>query len=800
MYYPIYPYIKIILSMKNYLSVITLLMISSISSGQVPLTIEGTTTNNTTTGDWSGINVSRSVPTTFTFRNNSVTSVNVSGYMLQAGDEVVATTNNNLQGEVISGNKFVWNGTDMTSITHGVFTGFNINAVLIYNYCYKVPMALVRKSNGMTNTAGGVAYNIVNMTNATAVVVKGMNGVQIYNNTFYSTEKFYSSAGNGTWRGLVDIYTNTDIKPNAPSTGTKVKNNIFYTKNLIYNISVSDAACLAGFESDYNIFYCESGSPIFNYAGSLKTFEQWQALGYDTHSIVINPNFIDFTNFVPTVRLDYGTDLGAEWQAGLATTATWTAGISPETASQNGTWQVGARVYTEPGTACIPPSAPVIGTITQPTCAVPTGSFVLNGLPSSGSWMLTQSPGGKTTGGSGTSITISGVSAGTYTYTVTNAAGCVSLPSGNIVINAVANAPSAPVVGTITQTSCTVSTGSVVLNGLPASGTWTLKVTPGSTSVSGTGTTYTYKSLTAGTYTFTVTNSSGCVSTSSAGVVINARPLTPSAPKIGTISQPTCSLSTGSVMLSGLPSAGVWILTRSPGGTTTTGTGTTLTVTGLPGGSSYTFKVTSEGGCTSSSSSRVTINSQPSTPKAPVVGTITQPTLTLATGSVALSGLPSSGTWSLTRLPGGTTTSGRGTTKTVTGLPAGFTYTFTVKNSSGCSSVASSNVVINAQPKSLTSKSLSNSPPVSIETLPEEDLPHQISVYPNPFTGAVNISYDDDNYTNINIINSSGTLVGKEKAFTPVQQLDLSALKPGLYILEFTKPDRSVVRIKILKN
>ncbi|MBK7712067.1 MAG: hypothetical protein IPJ37_14700 [Bacteroidales bacterium] len=81
--------------------------------------------------------------------------------MLQAGDEDPAVTNNHLDGEVITGNKFVWNGTDMTSVTHGVFTGYNINAILKYNYLYRVPLGLLRKSNGMTNTTGGVAYNIV---------------------------------------------------------------------------------------------------------------------------------------------------------------------------------------------------------------------------------------------------------------------------------------------------------------------------------------------------------------------------------------------------------------------------------------------------------------------------------------------------------------------------------------------------------------------------------------------------------------------------------------------------------------
>jgi uncharacterized repeat protein (TIGR02059 family) len=314
---------------------------------QISLTLEGTNVNNSESPTWNGVNIQRSVPTSFMFRNNIITSINTSGYMLQAGDEGISTANNNLDGEIITGNKLVWNGTDISStITHGIFTGYNINAVVKYNYLNKIPMAIIRKSNGMTNTAGGVAYNIVNKTGATAIVVKGMNGVLIYNNTLFSDEVEYTTVDNpGTWRGLIDIYSNTDITPNCTSTGTKIKNNIFYTKNQIYNIYIYDAACLTSFESDYNVYYCEAGAPMFNYLGTAKTFTQWQALGYDIHSKVINPNFIDFTDFVPASRLDYGANLGTTWQTGLSTAAVWTLGSSPSTTDQNGTWQVGARVY-----------------------------------------------------------------------------------------------------------------------------------------------------------------------------------------------------------------------------------------------------------------------------------------------------------------------------------------------------------------------------------------------------------------------------------------------------------------------
>lgn len=77
------------------------------------------------------------------------------------------------------------------------------------------------------------------------------------------------------------------------------------------------------------------------------------------------------------------------------------------------------------------PSAPTVGTITQPTCSLATGSVLLSGLPS-GNWTINP---GAITGNTGNRI-ITGLAAGTYNYTVTSAAGCISTTSANVVINA----------------------------------------------------------------------------------------------------------------------------------------------------------------------------------------------------------------------------------------------------------------------------------------------------------------------------------------------------------------------------
>lgn len=327
-----------------------ILLITLSTNAQTPLKIEGKSYTNTD-DVWLGVNIQRSVPTALTFKNNSLTSINRTGYMLQAGDERESSTNNNLDKAIITGNKFKWNGTDMTSITHGLFTGHNSDVLVKYNYLDGVPMGIIRKSTtNMSNTGGGVAYNIVK-GGAVAIVVKGMSNVNIYNNTLYSDR-----TTSQTWRPLVHIYTNNDAEPKSVSHGTKIFNNIFYTKYQTFAISVDDTESLTGLKCDYNVYWCESGSPRFSVAGSTKTFAQWQAMGFDAHSIVVNPDFKDLINFVPSTRLDFGTDLGPEWQTGLSVNAKW--GVSdPETATQNGKWQAGAVLYEATATV-VPAPAP----------------------------------------------------------------------------------------------------------------------------------------------------------------------------------------------------------------------------------------------------------------------------------------------------------------------------------------------------------------------------------------------------------------------------------------------------------
>jgi len=292
---------------------------------------------------WYGYYVPQTEVSDLTVDNNYISSNNVNGYIIEAGDEVVAGTNNYFDDAVVTNNYIKWNGTLATGIiTHGLFFGYQLDVQLKYNYLDNVPMGIIRKSNGMTDTAGVVAYNII-VNGAPGVVCKGMNGVRIYNNTFYSDHT--SATCN---RAMIEMYYNDSIGTSATSENCKIKNNIFYSvSDTIRFISV-DAYSTTGFECDYNVYWCENSvnnEPRFTYHGSSYTWTQWRALGYDAHSVIVNPKFTSTTNtyvpstgrgdfgFIPAYRLDYGTnlDLGELVSHGIDYENTWSTTSSDGT-------------------------------------------------------------------------------------------------------------------------------------------------------------------------------------------------------------------------------------------------------------------------------------------------------------------------------------------------------------------------------------------------------------------------------------------------------------------------------------
>ena len=252
----------------------------------------------------------------------------------------------------------------------------------------------------------------------------------------------------------------------------------------------------------------------------------------------------------------------------------------------------------------------------------------------------------------GTAATATGLSAGTYTVTVTDNSGCQTTRTFTI------NQPASAVSGTtvVTNVACNgASNGSINLT--PAGGTapYTFNWGGGITTEDRTG-------LAAGTYTVTITDANGCTAT------VNATVTQPASAVSGTtvVTNVACNgASNGSINLT--PAGGTAPYTFNWGGGITT-----EDRTGLAAGT-YTVIITDANGCTA------TVNATVTQPTA-LSGTVTQTNVlcnggSTGTATVTVTGgtAPYTYSWS----PSG------GTAATATGLSAG-TYTVTVTDANGC--------------------------------------------------------------------------------------------------------------------
>jgi large repetitive protein len=171
--------------------------------------------------------------------------------------------------------------------------------------------------------------------------------------------------------------------------------------------------------------------------------------------------------------------------------------------------------------------APVVASVTQPTCDIETGSFSITAVED-----LEYS----LNGGAYTSTTIfEGLSAGTYTVTARTAQGCVT-EGVSVTINAQPATPAAPVISSVNQPGCGVATGSFsvqVVNGLEYSIDGETYTTSGS-----------FEGLEPGIYFVVAMNDAGCMSALTEVEITESSTL-PS-PEIVEIVQPTCEVATGS--------------------------------------------------------------------------------------------------------------------------------------------------------------------------------------------------------------------------------------------------------------
>ena len=345
---------------------------------------------------------------------------------------------------------------------------------------------------------------------------------------------------------------------------------------------------------------------------------------------------------------------------GTAATATGlTAGnYSVTITSTNGCSIVKNFTITQPSAMVVTPSQ------TNLTCNGGTnGSASVSVTGGTGAYTYVWSPSG------GTAATATGLTAGTYTVTITDANLCQTTQAFTITEPIALTATIAP-----TNVSCNGgTTGAATVTPTGGTGTYTYTWAPsGGTAATATG-------LTAGTYTVTVTDANSCTTTQSVTITEPAQLVA----SVGGQTDVTCNgLNNGSATVNVTGGTATYTYAWAPSG------GIADTATGLSPGT-YTVTVTDANSCTATQSFIIT---EP----AVLTTAITAQTDVLCnggtTGDATVTATGGTGTYTYAWAPSG------GTAATATGLTAG-TYTVTVTDTNSCTATQSVTIT---EPSALT--------------------------------------------------------------------------------------------------
>lgn len=284
-----------------------------------------------------------------TVKNNRICGKALTGYKAHCGSETSSANDDKITPEISSNVIFgpLYYDETKTGTTHGLFVGHNINAAIKHNSINGGLLGVVVKHTGGVFTSNGVTYNILKNC-LYGVYIKGVDGLCVHNNTIIS-----DTASETLLRVGIATETHTTEAQNIV-----IKNNIIcipYATNS-YLINISNGAEV-GLVSDYNIFYNPLGKK-FRYQNANKSFAEWQALGFDTHSIMLteaqfNALFTDFANEDYTLpagsaAIGAGEALDAAYDDGLDASTNWGSDTEVPTVvtkQQGAAWDCGAYVH-----------------------------------------------------------------------------------------------------------------------------------------------------------------------------------------------------------------------------------------------------------------------------------------------------------------------------------------------------------------------------------------------------------------------------------------------------------------------
>lgn len=296
-----------------------------------------------------------------------------------------------------------------------------------------------------------------------------------------------------------------------------------------------------------------------------------------------------------------------------------------------------------------------------------TGAFTIAATGGTPSYTFNRGTGAQASG------SFAGLAAGTYNVTVTDGAGCTAIRSVTITQSGSSPATS---VSSQTNVSCFGgNTGSLTIGATGGTAPYTFNRGTGNQS------TGLFTGLTAGTYSVTVTDNTGCVTVQSASI---SQPATALGSTTTSIASVACfGGSTGSFTVAASGGTAPYTFNRG------TGAQSTGAFTGLAAGS-YNVTITDNNSCTTTRSVTIT---QPVNAVTSSLGSLTNVSCSGGSnGSLTVNG--SGGTAPYTYNRG----TGSQSTGTFTGLMAG-TYTVTVTDNAGCQTTRSATIT---QPSAIT--------------------------------------------------------------------------------------------------
>ena len=223
----------------------------------------------------------------------------------------------------------VGDNTTSLAVTHswiygtfewGMDVGSGGNSGLTNSASLTMLSDLLDISQSTSSTSGGIG-----------ILLTGSVGSIVYNNTVYGPT----------------VTVNAAIAQVSTSTGTLVKNNIFWTGKF----ASVDAGSETSTVYDYNDYFSASGTP-FSWGGTAYTFANWKTnSAQDTHSLNSDPKLNNvasgnFTLLPGSPAIDAGVNLGSTYQLGLSPSTSWPGGVVLfNQNSFGGGWEMGAYVF-----------------------------------------------------------------------------------------------------------------------------------------------------------------------------------------------------------------------------------------------------------------------------------------------------------------------------------------------------------------------------------------------------------------------------------------------------------------------